>query len=132
MNLRRSHKDLNVYQLSFSLAMEIFEISKSFPKEEMYSLTDQKRRSSRSVVANVAEAYRKRRYEKAFVAKLSDAEAEVAETQTWLDFARNCNYITPSFCEKANIEYEKVTGMLVNMIINPSKWSFYSKDSNPQ
>ena len=132
MNMRRSHKDLNVYQASYRLAMDIFEISKSFPKEETYSLTDQIRRSSRSVVANIAEAFRKRRYEKAFIAKLSDAEAEVAETQTWLDFAKDCNYITLSFCEEANLEYEKVTGMLVNMIKNPSKWSFDPKYSNSQ
>ena len=92
MKLLTSHKELEVYKLSFKLAMEIFEISKTFPLDEKYSLTDQIRRCSRSVQANIAEAFRKRRYEKAFIAKLSDAEGEAAETQTWIDFALSCNY----------------------------------------
>lgn len=123
MNLIRSHKELEVYKLAYKLAMEIFKLSKSFPGEERYSLTDQIRRSSRSVAANLAEAFRKRRYEKAFVAKLSDSEGEAAETQTWLDFSRDCGYITPEFCERLNSEYEHVIGMLVNMIKSPEKWS---------
>ncbi len=90
----RSHKELDVYKMSFDAAMRIFEISKRFPKEETYSLTDQIRRSSRSVCGNLAEASRKRRYPKAFIAKLIDSEGEAAETQTWLDFAYNCKYIT--------------------------------------
>lgn len=118
-----SHKELKVYQLAYRLAMDIFEISKTFPKEERYSLTDQIRRSSRSVAANMAEAFRKRRYEKAFVAKLSDAEGEAAESQTWLDISRDCQYITPDICDKYNKEYEFVLGMLVNMIKSPEKWS---------
>ena len=83
----RSHRELEVYQLAFRAAERIFEISKSFPKEETYSLTDQIRRSSRSVCSNLAEAFRKRRYPKSFVAKLTDSEGEAAETQTWIDFA---------------------------------------------
>ena len=86
--LIKTHKDLKAYQKAFGAARPIFELSKKFPKEETYSLTDQIRRSSRSVCANLAEAWRKRRYEAAFIAKLNDCEAEAAETQTWLDFAR--------------------------------------------
>jgi four helix bundle protein len=93
MKLILSHKELDVYKLAYRLAMDIYKISKAFPSEERYSLTDQIRRSSRSVAANLAEAFRKRRYEKAFIAKLSDSEGESAETQTWLDFARDINII---------------------------------------
>ena len=89
----RTHNDLEVYKLAFEAAMEIFEISKKFPVEEKYSLTDQIRRSSRSVSANLAEAFRKRKYPKAFVSKLTDSEGEAAETQVWLDFAMRCQYI---------------------------------------
>ena len=84
------HQDLDVYKKAFEAAMQVFEFGKKFPKEEVYSLTDQIRRSSRSVCANLAEAWRKRRYEAAFVSKLNDAEAEAAETQTWLEFAVRC------------------------------------------
>jgi four helix bundle protein len=124
MKLILSHKDLEVYKLAYRLAMDIFEITKSFPKDERYSLVDQIRRSSRSVPANIAEAYRKRRYEKAFVAKLSDAEGEAGETQTWIDFSKDCDYISPETCEKINKEYEHVISMLVNMLKSPEKWSF--------
>lgn len=123
MKLILSHKELNVYRLAYQLAMGIFHISKDFPIEERYSLTDQIRRSSRSVTSNIAEAFRKRRYEKAFIAKLSDSEGEAAETQTWLDYARDCKYIENGICEDYNKEYEHVIGMLVNMINNPGKWS---------
>ena len=87
------HRDLEVYKKAFDAAMQIFDLSRSFPKEETYSLTDQIRRSSRSVCANLAEAWRKRRYEKAFISKLSDSESEAAETQVWLEFATKCGYI---------------------------------------
>jgi four helix bundle protein len=87
------HRDLKVYQLAYKLAMEIFHASKAFPKEEPYSLTDQIRRSSRSVVANIADAFRKRRYPNMFVSKLADSDAEATETQVWLDFARDCGYL---------------------------------------
>lgn len=90
-------KKLLVYQKSFDLAMDIFEISKSFPKEETYSLTDQVRRSSRSVTANISEAYRKRLYPKHFVSKLTDADSENSETYTWLEFALACKYIDDPF-----------------------------------
>ena len=87
-------KDLLAYQKSFSLAMEIYKISQAFPKEEKYSLTDQIRRSSRSVSMNLAEAYRKRRYTKHFISKLTDSDAENSETNVWLDFALECEYIS--------------------------------------
>ncbi|MGH9820830.1 MAG: four helix bundle protein [Pyrinomonadaceae bacterium] len=89
------HKSLKVFQLSYKLAMEIFEISKIFPKEERYSLTDQIRRSSRSVAANIAEGYRKRQYPNAFANKMSDADGESTETQVWLDVSKDCGYIGP-------------------------------------
>lgn len=91
--LIKSHEDLEVYQLAFDTAMQIFDVSKKFPIQEKYALTDQIRRSSRSACANLAEAWRRRRYQAAFVAKLNDCEAEAAETQTWLKFAVKCNYL---------------------------------------
>ncbi len=90
----RGYRDLKVYQLVYRLAIEIFNESKSFPKEERYSLTDQVRRSSRSVAANVAEGYRKRRYPNMFISKMADADSEGAETQVWLDFAQDCGYVS--------------------------------------
>ena len=120
----RSHKDLDVYKMAFEAAMRIFKLSKSFPKEETYSLTDQIRKSSRSVCANIAEAFRKRRYPKAFVAKLSDSEGESAETQTWVDFAFNCNYISETDCKELNDIYDKIIGKLVNMSLNPKDWAW--------
>jgi four helix bundle protein len=89
----KTHEDLRVYQMAFDAAIKIFELSKKFPIEERYSLTDQIRRSSRSVCANLAEAWRKRRYQAAFIAKLSDSEAEAAEVQVWLKFAVKCGYL---------------------------------------
>lgn len=89
----KTHNDLEVYRQAFDAAMQIYEKSKAFPKEETFSLTDQIRRSSRSVCANLAEAWRKRRYENAFVSKLSDAESEAAETQVWIEFAVKCGYM---------------------------------------
>ena len=116
-------QDLLAYKKSFELAMEIFSISKSFPSEEKYSLTDQVRRSSRSVCANLAEAFRKRRYPKNFISKLSDCEAEAAETQVWLDFALECEYIDNEFYNEIYKQYDMVLGMLVKMIVEPEKWS---------
>src|SRR5947207_8906841 len=89
----RGHRDLKVYQLAYKLAMEIFSESKSFPENERYSLTSQIRRSSRSVAANISEGFRKRQYPNMFVSKLADSDAEAAETQVWLDFARDCGYL---------------------------------------
>ncbi|KAB8331365.1 four helix bundle protein [Scytonema tolypothrichoides VB-61278] len=118
----KSHKDLKVYQMAFDAAMKIFEVSKKFPIEERYSLTDQIRRSSRSVCANLAEAWRKRRYEAAFVAKLSDCESEAAETQTWIEFAVKCNYLDVDTGRELYGIYNQILGSLVNMINNPSPW----------
>jgi four helix bundle protein len=103
--------------------MVIFRISKSFPKEEIYSLTSQIRRSSRSVSANLAESFRKRRYEKAFIAKLSDSEAESAETQVWLDYALECGYLDLEKYHELYQEYEKIIGKIVMMIYHPEKWT---------
>ena len=114
-----SFRDLKVYQSAFKLQQEIFEISKGFPKEELYSLTDQIRRSSRSLGANVAEAWHKRRYQAHFVSKLSDSDAEQAETQHWLDSAMACGYISH---EKHNTLLEKcmkIGRMLGSMITKP-------------
>jgi len=124
MKIIRTHKDLEVYQLAFNVANRIFKISKLFPKEELYSLTDQVRKSSRSVATNIAEAFRKRKYEKAFVSKLSDAEAEAAETQVWLDFSLNCEYISAKEHEELYTTYNQILGMLVNMALHPEYWSF--------
>ncbi|MCA1966394.1 MAG: four helix bundle protein [Flavobacterium sp.] len=118
-----THKDLRVYQAAFMAAMDIYKLSKSFPGEEKFSLTDQIRRSSRSVCANLAEAFRKRRYPKNFVSKLSDCESEAAETHVWLDFALACDYVTIEEYEKLYKEYDMILGMLVRMIVEPEKWN---------
>ncbi|QLE59944.1 four helix bundle protein [Nostoc sp. TCL26-01] len=118
----KNHKDLRVYQTAFDAAMKIFEVSKKFLVEERYSLTDQIRRSSRSVCANFAEAWRKRRYEAAFVAKLNDCEAEAAETQTWIEFAVKCNYINVEIGRELYGTYNRVLSGLVTMINNPTPW----------
>jgi four helix bundle protein len=120
----RSHKELEVYCLAFDTAMKIFVITKKFPKEEMYSLTDQIRRSSRSVCSNLAEAFRKRRYPKAFISKLSDSESESAESQTWLDFSLSCGYITDIEHSALNELYDRILGKLVNMSLHPENWSW--------
>lgn len=117
-----SHEDLAIYQLAFDAAMKIFELSKKFPQEERYSLTDQIRRSSRSVCANLAEAWRKRRYQAAFVAKLNDCEAEAAETQVWIKFSVKCQYLNLEKGREIYGTYNQVLSGLVNMINNPNKW----------
>ena len=118
----RRHTDLEVYQRAFDAAMHVFELSKQFPKDEIYSLTNQIRRASRSVCGNLAEAWRKRRYEKAFVSKLADSEGEAAETQVWLQFAVQCKYIDRNMAAKLYSEYDDIIGMLVNMITRPNPW----------
>ncbi|MGC9527973.1 MAG: four helix bundle protein [Limnospira sp.] len=118
----RDHRELGIYKMAFEAAMRIFEESKSFPVEERYSLTNQIRRSSRSVCANLAEAWRKRRYEVAFVAKLNDCEAEAAETQTWIEFAVKCNYLNPEIGRELYHLYNQVLSGLVSMIANPQPW----------
>jgi four helix bundle protein len=117
-----SHRDLQVYKRAFMAAMQIFELSKRFPKEETYSLTDQIRRSSRSVCANLAEAWRKRRYQAAFVSKLNDVEAEAAETQSWLEFAVACSYLASTVGEDLQQVYEKIIRTLVGMINHSESW----------
>lgn len=120
----KTHKDLKVFQLSFETGMEIFRISKLFPKEENYSLTDQIRRSSRSVSGNLAEAFRKRRYPKSFISKLSDCEGEAAETQVWLDYALGCDYIDHEIHHRLYDQYDHILAMLVNMSSKPEHWSW--------
>ena len=110
-----SVRDLDVYKLAFNTAMDIFEISKSFPKEEKYSLTDQIRRASRSVCANLAEGWRKRKYKAMFISKLLDAAQEAAETQTWLEFSLKCRYIKEGIFKTLNDKYEHIFAMLFTM-----------------
>ncbi len=116
------HTELEVYQRAFAAAMRVFELSKPFPTDERYSLTDQMRRSSRSVCANLSEAWRKRRWQAAFVAKLGDCEAEAAETQTWIQFSVECGYVDRKVGRELYQEYDAILGMLVRMITNASDW----------
>lgn len=116
------HTQLDVYVKAFELSMKVFRLSKEFPKEERYSLVDQLRRASRSVSANIAEAWRKRRYEAAFASKLSDSEAEAAETQVWLQYAVACDYLDKKIATRLYKEYDEVIGMLVKMIHQSNKW----------
>src|SRR5437899_2309846 len=111
-----SFRELRVWQNAMDAAVRIFEISKRFPPEERYSLTDQIRRASRSVASNIAEAWRKRRYPAAFVSKLSDSEGEAAESQTWIEFALRCKYIKLDEAIDLDKRYENILGQLVNMI----------------
>jgi four helix bundle protein len=122
MSLNQSFRDLTVYRKAFELAMEIFELSKSFPKEERYSLTDQIRRSSRAVCSCIAEAYRKRNYPAYFVSKSSDADMENSETQAWLDFAHACNYSDTTVYKDLIIKSEEVGRMLNHMVEHPEKY----------
>ena len=124
----RTHRDLKVYQQALDTAMEIFNLSKAFPKEETYSLTDQIRRSSRSVCSNLAEAWRKRRYEGSFISKLSDAESEAAETQVWLEFATKCSYLKRDEAIKLYRAYDKIIGTLVGMINHSDTWLITKSD----
>lgn len=115
-------RDLRVYQQGRDAAMRVFERSRDWPAEERYSLTSQIRRSSRSVCANIAEAWRKRRYEAHFISKLSDADAEAAETQSWLDFALLSSYISQQEFDELDRIYETISGGLVRMMVEPHKW----------
>lgn len=119
----RNHTDLEVYKIAFEAAMDIYELTKGFLKDERFSLTDQVRRSSRSICANLAEAFRKRRYPKNFVSKLADCEGETAETQVWLQFAFKCDYIDRDKCEELYKLYGIVLGKLVTMGKNPENWT---------
>lgn len=118
----RHFRELEVYRVARQLAIEIYELSKGFPSEEKYSLTDQVRRCSRSVCANIGEAWRKRRYPAAFVAKMTDSGAEAAETQVWLDFAVAHGYITNEDFTRMDEGYEHVLAMLVKMSSAPDQW----------
>jgi four helix bundle protein len=123
----KTHRDLDVYQRAFETAMEIFELSRQFPKEETYSLTDQIRRSSRSVCTNLAEAWRKRRYPAAFQSKLSDSDAEAGETQVWLEFAVKCGYLARDKGAKLYRAYDGVLATIVGMFNHPETWTLPGK-----
>ncbi|SDB90720.1 four helix bundle protein [Williamwhitmania taraxaci] len=117
-----SFKSLIVYKKAFTLAMEIFEITKGFPKDEIYSLTSQIRRSSRSVCSNIGEGYRKRRYEAHFISKMSDSDMENSETQVWFDFSMACKYITIETYTDLTQKSEEIGRLLNDMITNPGKY----------
>lgn len=117
-----THAELEAYGKAFEAAMKIFQASQRFPKEEVYSLTNQIRRASRSVCANIAEAWRERRYEAAFIAKVTDAEAEAAETQTWIEFAVQSNYLEREEGSKLYQAYHEILGTLVGMVNHSEKW----------
>ena len=129
-----THQDLDVYQLSVEAAMEIFELTKKFPSDEKYSLTDQIRRSSRSVSGQIGEAWRRRVYPAAFVNKLNEAESEGAETQVWLEYSMKCGYITTEISSALHNKYEIIIRKLITMQNSPEKWTlsakkFYDKKS---
>ena len=120
----RHFRDLEVYQRAFRAAMEIFEITKSFPGEEKYSMVDQVRRSSRSVCSNIAEGWRKRKYEPVFCNKMTDSMQEASETQCWLEFAQACRYISNDVFQRMDQEYENIIGMLISMEKKASKFCY--------
>jgi four helix bundle protein len=122
MALARDFTELEVYRNAYTAAMEVFRLSKGWPPEERYALTDQIRRSSRSVCANVAEAWKKRLYPSHFVSKLSDADCEAGETITWLHFARGCEYLNEDSYALLNAEYRSICAILTTMMNHPEKW----------
>ena len=124
----KSAKDLKVYQKAYALAMEIFQLSKSWPSEEKYSLTDQIRRASRSVCTNLREAWAKRRYEAHFISKLTDSDGENSETDTWLDFAMDCGYLDPSDHLRLTTECRQIGSMLGSMLNKPEKFLLRKTD----
>ena len=117
-----SYKDLRVFQNAMDAAMRIFELTKDFPPEEKYSMVDQMRRSSRSVCTNIGEAWRKRRYRAAFIAKLNDSESEACETQVWVEIARRCEYLEDETCQELDATYDEIMGQIVRMVIDADKW----------
>lgn len=123
MATAKSHRELRVYQLAFKSATQIHEITKKFPAEEKYSLTDQVRRSSRSVCANIAEAWRRRKYPKNFVSKLTDSDSEATETAVWIDFALHFEYITPALHKELSDHYDHICSQLTIMMSDPGKWT---------
>ena len=122
------HWQLDVYELSIKAAMEVYELSKAFPKEEIYSLTDQMHRSSRSVSGQIAEAWRRRKYEAAFVNKMNEAEGEAAETQAWLEYSVKCEYMTREDGVRLHKMYDQIIGKLINIGNNPLKWVLKTKN----
>ena len=122
----RSYKELRVHQSAIDAAMRIFEITKRFPSEERFSMVDQMRRSSRSVCANIGEAWRKRRYPAHFVSKLSDSEGEAEETRVWLDLALRCGYISETEATELDTIYDGIIAQLVRMIERPDQWTIRS------
>jgi four helix bundle protein len=124
--------ELFVYKAAYDAAMEIFELSKGWPKEERYALTDQIRRSSRSVCANIAEAWCKRRYDRHFIMKLSDAEAEAAETINWLMFARDCAYVEDERFTRLTESFHNIRAGLIRMMRSPDKWCGPSTIRDPE
>lgn len=118
-----SHKELNVFKCSFDLALQIHLLTKSFPSEEKYSITDQIRRSSRSVAANIAEAFSKRRYPKLFISKLLDSSGEAAETQVWLGFSIAFGYLDKEVIQSMDEKYDHIQAQILTMIQYPEKWS---------
>jgi|SRR5687767_7952740 len=125
----RSYRELRVYQAAMDAAMRIFEISKQFPVEERYSLTDQMRRASRSVCSNIGESWRKRRYRAAFISKLSDSETEAEETRVWLEISWRCGYISQAEANNLDDEYDKILAQLVTMIDRPEPWLIKARKS---
>lgn len=129
MNEKIKHfRELNVYKSAKAVALEVYTLSKKFPSEEKYSLTDQIRRSSRSVCANLAEAWRKRRYTAAFIAKLNDCEAECSETQVWLEFATEFGFIDAATFNKIDSECDRIIAMLVKMSLQVDRWTYEVKE----
>ena len=120
-------RDLEVYQIAFEKAMQIYKMTKCFPQEEIYSITDQIRRSSRSVCSNIAEGWRKRRYKKVFINKLTDSQQEASETQTWLEFSLKCQYINNEQFQELDLIYESIIKMLNSMQLNADKFCYYAK-----
>jgi len=118
-----SYKELRVFQATMEAAMVIFQVSKTFPAEERFSMVDQIRRCSRSVCANLAESWRKRRYKAHFVSKLSDAESEAEETRVWLEFASRCGYIDNEQLQELDKRYDDIIGQIVRMLCEPAKWN---------
>ena len=125
--LIKSYKDLRVFQNAMNAAMKIFVLTEKFPSGEKYSLTDQMRRSSRCVCSNITRAWRKRRFKTPFIAKLNDSEGEACETQVWVEFARQCNYLDDDTCKELEAAYDQIMGQLVKMISQPDKWLLKNK-----
>lgn len=119
---QRGYRDLKVYKLAYNLAMEIFEKTKSFPPEEKYSLTDQIRKSSRSVAANIAEAWKRRQYLKMFITRIIDSASEAGETEVWLDFSKDCGYLKKPKYDQLMKGYDEVNRMLFGMVRKPDRF----------